>query len=365
MFVRIALPLILLLSACAPSADENPNRAPLSAAIDSLLELTVSVAVPPGISLAVVHAGDTIVMKGYGLANVEHQVPVTDRTVFNIASVTKQFTAAAMVKLVEDGKLHLDTTVEEILPDFAGSVGAVTIHQLLNHTSGITNYTSRWEHFGNASSLTRDEMRAVFAEPLQFDPGREFAYTNSGYYLLGLILEAVVFPERFDAHLARTQFQPLGLEQMRRCNQEEIIPHRVQAYTGRLTQLVNFLSFSLNPIGSDGELCGTARDLVLWARALSRGRVVSEESYRSMTSPTRIGSREIPSGYGLHMRNLDGVHPYVWHTGGFFGFSSVLAHYPEEDLTIAVLANGATNLLLLQEQVARLVLGINPSRHTG
>jgi D-alanyl-D-alanine carboxypeptidase len=135
----IVLVLVFLLTACsaAPSQSRDPA---LVAAIDSLVHLWLA-ADPTGISIAVVHRGDTMAMRGYGLATVDHAIPVTDSTVFHIGSVTKPFTAAAVMKLVEEDRLRLDTTVQEVLPEYSGPGGSVTIHQLLNHTSGIPSYT--------------------------------------------------------------------------------------------------------------------------------------------------------------------------------------------------------------------------------
>jgi D-alanyl-D-alanine carboxypeptidase len=357
--VLAASALLLVAAACGSDAEGSAKRE-TSAAIDSLVELTLSVAPAPGIGLAVVHRGDTLAMRGYGVANLEHGVPVTDRTVFALASTTKPMTAAAVLTLAAEGRLALDRPVRELLPSYAGLDRSITVHHLLSHTSGIPDYMRNWERYGDRLPLSATEMRAVADEPLQFPPGEALVYSNSGYYLLGEIIEAVAWPETFVEVLARTQWAPLGLETFGRCDPERVVPGRAQGYTRRPRATVHAEAFVPNEIGSDGGVCGTARDLVRWARAVFSGELLPPEWVARMTSRTVVRGREMRQGYGIRVRSLDDRRLHYWHTGGMPGFTAVLAHYPDEDLTIVAFSNGPLNLLPLQDAIARIVLGPVP-----
>jgi D-alanyl-D-alanine carboxypeptidase len=343
-----------------PVQAQAPGRSAVTARIDSLAYATLASELAPGITLAVVHGGDTLVIRGYGLADVENQVPVTDQSVFRIGSVTKQFTAAAVMKQVEQGRIRLDATVADYLPDYPAPGRAVTIHQLLNHTSGIPSYTDMGPRFWERSrlDLTHDEMLELFAsEPLEFEPGSRSAYNNSAYYLLGMVLEAVS-GDSYAEHLQRTLLQPLGLTQTMYCGAAEIIPHRAAGYDTYEGRLVNAAPLSMNPPGAAGALCSTPRDMVRWARDLAAGRIVSPDSYSRMTQPTRLADTQtVPYGYGLALGQLGDAN-VVEHGGGINGFGSILAHYPDNDVTIAVIVNGPAGAGRLQQKIARAVLGI-------
>lgn len=331
-----------------------------AATIDSLVSASLRETGVPGIAVAVVHRGDTIALKGYGLADVEHGVPVSDRTVFRIGSVTKQFTSAAVMKLVEEGRIRLDATIGDYLPDYPGPGRRVTIHQLLNHTSGIPSYTGLGPAFWEKSrlDLTHAQMLELFAQDsLEFEPGTRWAYNNSGYYLLGMIIEAVTGAS-YGEHLARTQFQPLGLTQTMYCDERAIVPHRAEGYQLDRGGVVNAEPLSMNPPGAAGALCSTTRDLVRWSAKLAAGDVVRPASYATMTAPTRLADgRTQDYGYGLAPDSVAG-RPVIAHSGGINGFTSFLAHYPADDLTIAVLANAGMDTGALAARIVRRVLGL-------
>ena len=286
----ILLSVALLLA--APLSAQQPAPAQVRAGVDSIALAALRQDLTPGLSIAVVRGTDTLVMKGYGLADVEHDVPVTDRTVFRIGSLTKQFTSAAVMKLVEEGRIRLDATIADYLPQYDGSGRGVTIHQLLNHTSGIPSYTGLGEAFWEKSrlDLTHEQMLEMFEDdPLEFMPGTSWSYNNSGYYLLGMVIEAVT-GESYEEYLARTQWQPLGLEQTSYCRQAEIIPHRAEGYAVEAGVVINAPPLSMNLPGAAGALCSTPRDLVRWNDALTSGDVVNAPSYATMIAPTRLSN---------------------------------------------------------------------------
>ena len=332
----------------------------LAARIDSVVETMREADGTPGITIAVVRGSDTIALRGYGLAEVEHSVPTTPRSVFHIASVTKQFTAAAVMKLVEAGRLDLEGTVGDYLPEYEGPAVRVTLHQLLTHTGGVPNYTDLGARLARPSRLdqTHEEMVALWAaEPLAFEPGSGWAYSNSGYYLLGMIIERVTGSSYAD-HMRRELWDPLGLDQTYYCAQRDIIPHRAQAYGLRNGELFNAPPFSMSMPFASGALCSTPRDLVRWTRALHGGRVVSPESFRRMAAPVELNDGTThPYGYGLRPERLGDV-AVIQHGGGMNGFSANLAHYPEHDLTIAVIVNGPTSSSTLAQRIAYMALDI-------
>lgn len=358
--LALVLPFVSLLP--LPVSAQRPDPAAIRSAVDSIALATLRADLTPGLGIAVVRGNDTLVMKGYGLADVEHDVPVTDATVFRVGSLTKQFTSAAVTKLVEEGRIALDATIDDYLPAYDGPGRDVTVHQLLNHTSGIPSYTGLGEEFWEKSrlDLTHEQMLEMFEDdPLEFMPGSDWSYNNSGYYLLGMIIEAVT-DSTYEDHLAATQWQPLGLAQTSYCRHTEIIPHRAEGYAVEAGVVVNAAPLSMNPPGAAGAMCSTTRDLVHWNDALVNGRVVSDASYERMVTPTRLSTDSIVDyGYGLAPGELEG-HRVIGHSGGINGFSAYMAYYPDDDLTIVVLANGPTATGRVQSDIARYVLGLSP-----
>jgi D-alanyl-D-alanine carboxypeptidase len=358
-----AILVLALLPACSPRAAEHDD-ARMVASIDSIVELFLSMDATPGMSVAVVRGSDTLLLKGYGAADVENGTAVTPETVFPIASITKSFTAAAVMRLVEGGRLRLDATVGELLPDYAGPGSPATVHHLLNHTSGIPSYTRSGSPYWDAVDLDRTdvEMRALFAaEPLVFEPGADFRYNNSGYYLLGRIIERVS-GTGYGEFVATELGRPAGLEQTALCYDVAAAADRASGYEPRMRGPVPAASVSLRTHEAAGALCSTARDLVRWARALDQGHVVTASSYARMTAPSPVSSLvardgTFDFGYGLFMQELNG-HPVVGHTGGFTGFTAVMTHYPADELTIVVLTNGHAPAWTVGKEIAMTVLGL-------
>jgi len=355
----------LLLSGTAPLNAQSPDRATLVARIDSIAEAALATKRAPGVSIAVVRGTDTLVLRGYGFADLEHKVPVNDRTIFRIGSLTKQFTSAAVMKLVEQRKIRLDATIRDYLPDYPGPGASVTIHQLLNHTSGIPSYTDLGDRFWTKSrlDLSHAEMLDLFAgDSLEFRPGTSWKYNNSGYYVLGMILERVT-GQPYSALVQQSQFSPLGLTQTSYCDDVRIVENRARGYGVTSEGMVNADPISMTSPYSAGALCSTARDLVHWNHALVNGEVVTRASFEKMIAPTTItGGPTQPYGYGLATGELGG-HRMVAHSGGINGFSAFMAHYPaggttREPVTIVVLANGPLNTGALQTQIARAVFNI-------
>ncbi len=318
----------------------------------------------PGVSVAVAHGGRIVHAKGYGLANVELKVPATTDTVYRVGSITKQFTAAAIMQVVEQGKMSLDDPIEKFLPDYPIRGRHITIRHLLNHTSGIKSYTSLGLEF---LAVTRQDLRhedliALFKdEPDDFQPGEKWLYDNSGYYLLGVILEKVT-GDSYGEYVQGQLFTPLGLSSTLYCDVEPIVKNRASGYqVGLDKQLRNadFISMK-NPFAA-GSLCSTVKDLVTWTSALAGGKVVTAASYAQMIAPTKLADgTEQAYGFGLMPGRLEG-HPQIAHGGGINGFASMLMYFPKDDVTVVVLTNSSVGASTrIATRVARAALGLPP-----
>lgn len=360
----LALSALAALVTVAPSAAAQPQRAIRAAiahAVDSLAEAALRAGPVASLSIAVVRGADTIVLKGYGSADLENDVAATPRTVYRIGSITKQFTSSAVMQLVEQGKIGLDDEVTKYIPGYPTHGRRVLVRHLLNHTSGIPSYTDVGAAFGRRIrlDLPHDSLLAIVRDDsLQFDPGTHFYYNNTGYYMLGMIIERVT-GKPYGDYLSENLFEPLGLSSTVYCSSAPIIKHRAQGYDRSPAGLVNAAFLSMTLPFAAGSLCSTAGDLVAWTRALHGGRVVSASSFAAMTTPVKLPSgRPMSYGFGLQVDTL-GSHRVIQHGGGINGFISSLAHYPDDSLTIAVLANTAPAPSDgIAENIARIAFGM-------
>ena len=279
--------------------------------------------------------------KAYGFADLEFAVHADEETMFRIGSVTKQFTAAGILKLAERGKLAVDDPLTKFLPDYPTHGHEITLRHLLTHTSGVHNYTNlgpEWERV-QARELSDAELVALWQDlPLDFAPGEKWNYSNSGYYLLGMVI-AKVSGSSYADFLRETFFEPLKLTRTRYDSNGEVIPNRAQGYAFEEGKSWNDRFLGMSQPGAAGGLLSTAGDLVRWQRALVTGQVVSSESYLEMTTPFLLDNgRETGYGMGLQLDAQAGE-PCVWHGGGIFGFNSVLLYFPGEKLSIGVISN--------------------------
>jgi D-alanyl-D-alanine carboxypeptidase len=366
------LPLALMLAGCSTAAPQSREPS-VAAAIDSLVELWLRVDPTPGVSIAVVERGDTLVMRGYGQADLESGTPVTDRTVFHVGSVTKTFTAAAILGLAEKGSLRLDAAVDDVLPEYAGPAGTATISQLLNHTSGIPSFTAGDAHVLHDPDLTSHREILARIERVQpdFEPGTNWIYNNSGYLLLGLMIERAS-GATFWRHIEDTQLRPLGLHRSGSCRDPALVPLLAVGYRriggGPVPSRPLGTVAATSAAAAAGGLCSTPRDLVRWSRALAAGEILAQGTFERMVSPALAGiseqQRQVGSryGYGIQLAEVQ-THPVYFHSGGFEGFRAVMAHYPTSDLTIAITANGPLPVIALLAEIARLVLGTDRPDH--
>ena len=362
------LTLITILGAPPLAAQSEPelDLERLERVADSVAYGVLATDGTPGLSIAVAKDGELVFARGYGDADVENAVAARPETVYRIGSITKQFTAAIIMRLVERGEISLEDPVTRFLPDYDVQGRTVTVRHLLNHTSGIFSYTSLGEEAWRTTfrhDLSDQELIDLFqSEPFDFEPGAEQRYNNSAYVLLGPIIEAVT-GKPYAQYLEEDLLSPLGLEHTSYCDVTRVVPHRASGYEYEDGELINAWFLSMNVPGAAGAMCSTVEDLMAWTRMLHAGEVVSPASLRQMTTPTVVASGDtIPYGFGLGAGELEG-HRSVAHGGGINGFISSLAHYPDDGVTVAVLTNsGSGPAGRTATLVARAALGLELPR---
>jgi CubicO group peptidase (beta-lactamase class C family) len=341
---------------------QQPADAALVRRIDSVVGEAMARSKTPGMSVAVQQGADLVLAKGYGMADLESSVPASANTVYRLGSLTKQFTALGIMQLVEAGKVRLDDEITRFLPDFPTQGHRVTVHHLLTHTSGIRNYTALGPSFWLEASrrdLTDEQMVGLFKDlPFDFAPGDKWSYSNSGYFLLGMIIEkASGLPYR--EYLQERILRPAGLTATSYCDEAPLIPDRAQGYEVEKGQVMNDGVISMNTPGAAGAMCSTVLDLLRWQRALTGHRLISRASTERMATVATLNDGKATTyGYGLGVGQLEG-HPRLGHGGGINGFITQLDYYPADQLTVAVLGNlGGAPSGEVAGKVARLTLGI-------
>jgi CubicO group peptidase (beta-lactamase class C family) len=312
--------------------------------IDSYIEAQLKKQEIPGLALAVVREGKVVKAKGYGLADVELNVPVTEGSVFQWASVTKQFTATAIMLLAQDGKLQLTDPISRYYSKAPPAWSNVTVRHLLTHTSGIKGYTELPNFFGTLrKDYEPDELIGLVTDrPLDFTPGERWAYSNTGYYLLGLIIEKVS-GQSYAEFLAGRIFRPCGMETARVNHQFELIPNRATGYDNRSNRLWRSEFVSPTQPYSAGALVGTVLDLAKWDAALYSDKLLPMSVLEEMWTPVKFNNGRSGSyGYGWQTGETRG-HPWVGHGGGIHGFTSFILRLRDDKLTVIVLANSSAN----------------------
>lgn len=335
------------------SARNNADVAAVSDRIDRYIEAQLEKYNIPGLALAVVREGKVTKAKGYGLADVELNAPATERSVFQWASVTKQFTATAIMLLAQDGKLKLDDPVSRHYANAPSAWSGVTVRHLLTHTSGIKGYTELPNFFATVRKDYKPEeiIGLVSSLPLDFAPGEKWAYSNTGYYLLGLIIEKVS-GKSYGEFLTERIFRPLGMDTARVNDQFEIIANRVTGYDLRTDRLLRSEFVSPTQPFSAGALVGTVLDLAKWDAALYTEKLLPKAVLEEMWTPVKLNDgKTFPYGYGWQTGELRG-HRYLGHGGGIHGFSSFILRLVQDKLTVIVLINSGANPQSIAASVA-------------
>lgn len=346
-------------NASPPASSPSKN---LSSALPALAQTAVKDGRTAGISFTV-RKGRTVLSEGaFGFADLENRVPAAVDTVYAIGSLTKQFTAAAVLLLADDGKLSLDDPLGKFVPAFPEPGRHATVRQLLNHTSGIRSLTSLgpkyWAQTGR--EIEPAELVALFAdEPADFPPGTDSRYSNSGYVLLGLVVESAS-GEPWGAFLKERFFGPLGLTRTRDGETPDLVPRRARGFSrGTSGGFENAWGVNLTQGYAAGALLSTVGDLAAWTRRLHTEPPVSASAYRAMTTPATLPNGKVLSyGYGLGVDSFGG-HRRFFHGGGLPGFDGWVAFFPDDDVTVVALCDTDGDVgMEVADAISGLVLGV-------
>jgi D-alanyl-D-alanine carboxypeptidase len=346
-------------SGVAPQATAQP--APESAALDRLFTSAVKPG-DPGLTVLVSRKGQVLLRSGYGLANVELGVPARPEHVFRIASVTKQFTSAIIMMLAEEGRLSVSDPLTKYLPDYPVLGRTITIEHLLTHTSGIHNYTDipAWRQTWRQDLSLAALIDTFKNEPLDFVPGEQWKYSNSGYVLLGAVIEKVTGTPYATVVQDRI-FGPLGMASSRYDSTEDVIPNRAAGYARANGRIVNAAYLSMTHPHAAGALVSTVDDLAKWDAALSGTRLLQTESIARMFTPYLLASGKATTyGYGWNIGTISG-RAVQEHGGGINGYRAYVLRIPAEGIFVAILsglADQAPNPELLAHKAAAIALGL-------
>lgn len=318
----------------------------------------------PGLSLAVVRNGRTVKARGYGLANIELNVPATPATVYELGSASKQFTAVAVLLLAEDGKLSLDDSIAKYFPSAPPAWKPITIRHLLTHTSGIQNHVAvpgylrvfKMNLMFEASPSREELVDMFFKLPIEFEPGATWSYDNTGYILLGWIIEQVSGTSYWD-FVDERLFKPLQMTATRNTDMRPLIPNRATGYEWVKDRFENrpvlwpFVAFSA------GSFLTTVEDMVKWDAALRNETLLKRPVLERMWKPTRAndgGPASLDYGYAQFIETYRG-HRLVHHSGGTPGFSSSVHRWVDDGLTVIILTNHSDRMF---DQLALDIAGL-------
>jgi D-alanyl-D-alanine carboxypeptidase len=382
-FIAAAVVSAFLASATQALAPDDKS---LAASIDKEAAAAVAAGESPGLEIAVVRDGRTVLVKSYGSANLEQHVPVSNDSVFRIGSVTKQFTAVALLLLAEEGKVSLQDKLSKYYANFPRA-DDITLDEMLHHTSGIFSYTSA-PNFGVDGMIHRstDEMVEFIGKlpkTQDFEPGTDWSYSNSAYFILGGVVEkaagaplAEVFKSRF--------FTPLGMGHSALDDETELVSGRARGYSGSAPgKFSNAAFISMSIPGGAGSVRSTATDLTKWNAALFGGKILKPASLAAMLAPGKLSNGEnsgvamakmmaaagAPAaaasakqeyGYALFLSQDEG-HRKIAHGGGIYGFSSSLSEFPDDKTTVVVLSNAIgkdVGVSKIADRIERLAIGL-------
>lgn len=306
-------------------------------------------------SVLVAKGGKILLEKGYGMADIEWNVPNTPDAKFRLGSITKQFTATAIMQLVEQHKLAVQDPACNYFDGCPDSWKKITIHELLSHTSGIPSYTDDKEfpkpQFIRVPKTPTEIVLLSKDKPLDFAPGTKWKYDNTGYIFLGAILEKVS-GEKYAAYLKKHIFDPLGMSDSGYDDTAEILPHRASGYQPCRQGLCNAQYIDMSLPFAAGSLYSTVQDLYKWDRALYTDKILSKASRDKMFTPVMHDY-----GYGWMLNRMAG-HKQIGHGGGIPGFASYIARFPDDDAAVIVLSNNvAGNAQVVAAALAGTLFG--------
>lgn len=340
---------------------QTPRAKQLVAKVDEYMNAAVKFEKFSG-SILIVRSGVPVVTRSYGMANRELKVPNTPKTVFQLGSVSKQFTAMAIMQLKERGKLNLNDSICKYLDDCPATWQGITIHHLLTHTSGIKGFSTLpdWDERISVLSYTRKGFVKEFRDlPLEFAPGEKYEYSNSGYYLLGLIIERTS-GKSYGEFLSENIFVPLGMKSSKYNEHPALVPNRATGYYWELDSFISAPNENLAlSFGSSG-IYTTIKDLLLWDQALYTEKLVSRKSLKEIFTPYTKGAPEgnqYSYGYGWNIgKKFD--RQTTSHSGRHNGFKAYILRFPAERVTVLVQGNSdRANATRTGTNLAAIVFG--------
>jgi CubicO group peptidase (beta-lactamase class C family) len=329
--MRRALLAFSMVAALAPAAAADP--------VDDYIRGVMAARKIPGVSIAIIRNGSPVKSAGYGMANLELETPATPDTIYQSGSLGKQFTAAGILLLAEDGRLGLDDRLAQHFPEGPAAWHRITIRHLLTHTSGLKDYGSDELDYRRDYSEA-DLLGIVRAMPLEFEPGTQWSYSNTGYLLLGLLTSRLTGKHWSDFQAERV-FRPLGMSTTRVISEQDIIRNRAAGYELDAKGDVKnqeWVAPSLNRL-ADGALYFSVKDMAAWEAALHARRFMTAASFDAWWTPVALaGQTTYPYGFGWNISHQRG-HALIEHGGAWQGFRTAIARYVDQGLTVIVLTN--------------------------
>jgi len=343
-FARASAVVLLSLVVSSTSAQTGETDATLAEAADAYLKTVVSSARIPGMAVCVVRRGNVVLAKGYGLANIELSVPASAHTIFELASLTKTFTAVAIMMLAEEGRISLDDRLPKYFAGAPASWTNVSVEHLLRHASGFGDFfaipelRSRSDFAWEREIESTDLVPILFRVPIQSEPGKKWSYSNLGYYLLGLIIEKVT-GEPYEDVLKHRILEPLHMTETRRMSRLTVIPQRASGYTWQDQVLHNAAYTSTTWAYSEGGLVSSAADLAKADKGFFGDKLLTRTTLERMWQPSRLKDGTV-ANYGIGWNvGSDPRRRQVYHSGNKPGFSAIIRHYLDESLTVVALVN--------------------------
>lgn len=336
--ILTALLIIIFLSAMASLQSQSLTKKQ-KAQIDSLMA-AYDGSMLPSASLAVMIGNKVVYKKSYGMADLETGKKAASKTNYRLASVSKQFTAAALIRLIEKKKLSYKTTLTEIFPGFPDYGKVINVHHLLNHTSGLVDYEELIPDSVTVPVLDADVLTLMKEiDSVYFKPGEKYQYSNTAYALLALAVEkysGMKYPD----YLKKYIFTPLGMKNsLAFVNGYNKVPNRAYGYSIRLDTVRRTDQSVTSSVLGDGGIYSNIDDLTAWCKALNDGKLLSKSSWTLTASRNLLNDGTmVDYGYGWHLKKWKGMET-VWHTGSTIGFRNVLYRIPEKKLSVIILTN--------------------------
>ena len=341
MYRQVLILIVVFVSVSASAQQQAADQ--LSARLDKLLSGQFKDG-EPGATVLVARSGRVIYSRAFGLANIELNVPMQVNTVFKIGSITKQFTAVALLQLVERGKVLLQDEITMFIPDYPTRGHTITVEHLLTHTSGIRNFTSIRDTAKRGTvDFTPKEMVDFFKnEPPRFAPGTKWEYSNSGYVLLGYIIE-IVSGKTYAEYIEENIFRPVGMPNSLYADDIRLVKNRADGYAKDDRGFVNVPYISMTQPYAAGSILSTVEDLFKWNRAVHSDKLIRKETRERAHSRYRLADgTETAYGYGWRFGYIQ-ESPSIWHGGFINGFFTMAMYLPNEDIYVAVLSNCESN----------------------